>query len=161
MNKNTSIILIAVALIIGFAGGYFAGVTTEKKTTEEFKQAAEEFKQVAELVFPAPAEELFSLTGTLKSVNGNTLTIEVRDPDDYLPHTDGTAPKTEVRTVSVTEATKIISIDITKINENGDPAITEIHASDLAPGTALTVRSDTNIRDAMAFTATQIETVVY
>lgn len=154
MNKNTSIILIAVALIIGLAGGYFAGVATEKKTTEKFRQ-------VAELVFPAPAEEMFSITGTLKSAEGNTLTVEVRDPDDYLPRTDGTAPKTEIRTVTVTEATKILSIDITKIDENGDPAITEIQASDLAPGTALTVRSDANIRDAMAFSATQIETVVY
>lgn len=154
MNKNTSIILIVVALIVGLVGGYFLGTMTEKENTNELKK-------VVDLVFPAPAEELFSLTGTLTEVNGNTLKVEIRKPDDYLPRTDGTLPETEIRTVSVTNETKILSIDITKIDGDGNPAITQLSVSDLTPGTAMTIRSDQNIRDAMNFTATQIETVVY
>lgn len=155
MNKKTLIILIVVLLAFGIAVGFFFGMKNGKESADENLQ------KVVGLIFPKPPEEIFSMTGTLKAVNGTTLSLEVRKPDDYLPHVDGSAPATETRYVSVLGTTKITLIDITKIDAKGNPETTELKINDLKIGGALTVRSDKNIKDEKSFDANQIEVVNY
>ena len=114
-----------------------------------------------EKVFPAPAPEIKTLSGVVKGVYGGTINLEIGDPDDYLPHADGSAPKREMRYVGVTSATKIYLVDMAKIDQSGGAAKTTVALSSLRVGDGITVKSSQNIKDAKSFDVTEIELVRY
>lgn len=149
-------LLVATSVfVLGFYIGQRKGIQTEKK------EATEKLQPLVDLAFPKPPEDIRSFAGTIKAIYGATINLEIDDPDDYLPHTDGTRRRTEVRFASVTSNTKIIRIDATKLDAQGNQIKTDIKFSDLKVGDAITVRSDTNIRAAKKFDVTSIEVVKY
>ncbi len=155
MNKKTLTILIVVVLVFGAALGFFLGMRTGKNSADD------NLEKVVGLIFPKPAEEIYSLTGKLLAVNGATLSIEVRDPNDYLPHVDGSEPAKETRYASLLTDTKITLIDIGKLDTSGNPEKSNIKANDLQTGSTVTVRSNANIKDAKKFDVTEVEVVKY
>jgi len=159
MNKSILILSLVVALIIGGVVGYFVGSSTgfeSGKATQD-----EKFGGLVDLVFPKPPEMIRSASGIIKAVNGSSLSLEIGDPDDYLPHTDGTQQKKIARTITLTPTTKILLIDSTQIDTQGNPKITELSATDLKVGGAVTVRTQKNVRTETSFDAEQIEMVKY
>ena len=155
MNKNILILSLVVALIVGGVGGYYLGVGKGEATQQE------KLGGLVDLVFPKPPEMIRSASGIVTAVNGSSLSLEVGDPNDYLPHTDGTPQKKIARTATITPATKILLIDSTQIDTQGNPKITELSATDLKVGDAVTVRTDKNVRTETSFNAQQIEIVKY
>lgn len=155
MNKNILILSLVVALIIGGVVGYYLGVGKGESTQNE------KLGGLVDLVFPKPPEMIRSASGIIKAINGGLLSLEIGDPDDYLPHTDGTTQKKITRTATITPTTKILLIDSTQIDTQGNPKITELSATDLKAGDAVTVRTDKNVRTETSFDAQQIEIVKY
>lgn len=159
-TKRTAIILTVVALlllgvVIGFVIGKKQGESVGQKSVEE------KLNPILNIAFPKPPEELLSLDGTIKNIYGATLTLEVNDPDDYLPHPDNSPRKKETRFASLTSATQILLKDFSKIDAQGNPKTTVLKPSDLKVGNAVTVRSAQNIRDAQKFDVTSVEIVKY
>lgn len=158
MNKTLTISIV-LALIIGGVVGYFVGSSTgfeSGKATQDKKLGG-----LVDLVFPKPPEIIRSASGIIKTINGGLLSLEIGDPDDYLPHTDGTTQKKIVRTATVTPTTKILLIDSTQIDTQGNPKIIELSATDLKVGDAVTIRTEKNVRTETSFDAQQIEIVKY
>ncbi|KKU14785.1 hypothetical protein A3I34_02240 [Candidatus Jorgensenbacteria bacterium RIFCSPLOWO2_02_FULL_45_12] len=157
MNKKTST-YIAIGILIFAAGaviGFWVGLESGKKMTNT------KLQKIVDMMIPKPDAVMFSLTGTLKEIHGATLVVEVQNPDDYLPHTDDTAPTMEMRYASLTDSTKIFITDAAKFDTSGRPEISEVKSSDLKIGSIVTVRSDKNIRNKKNFDATQVEAVRY
>lgn len=162
MKKGYLILIVAVLVIAIVAVGVWVGFTLgKKKAVSENKGEVEKLTGIVDLVFPPPSETISTLTGTIKAMYGATIHFEVNDPDDYLPHTDGSPQKKQVRFASLTGATKILLIDSTQIDKDGNPKITELKQSDLKAGDVITVRSEQNIKSAEKFDVTQIELVKY
>lgn len=150
---------IVVAVIVGGAAGFYLGNTVGFSNG---KNAADsQLSGIVNLVFPKPPQEIHSIAGTISSIAGATLTLNVNDPEDYLPHIDGTAQKKMTRYAIVTPSTKISLVDSTKIDENGNPAITALSESDLKVGDNIMVQSSQNIRTESKFNASEIEIVKY
>lgn len=162
MKKGYLILMVTVLVIVIVAVGVWVGFKFGKKESiSQDKEQIEKLAGLVDLVFPPPSETLTSLTGTIKAMYGATIHFEVNDPEDYLPHTDGSQPKKQLRFASLTGATKILLIDSTQIDKDGNPKITELKQSDLKDGDVITVRSEQNIKSAEKFDVTQIELVKY
>lgn len=156
------ILLAAVGIIIIGLVAYGAFYYGSLQGKQEGKQQIDaQVEPLLDAAFPPPPDDIRSFSGIVKGVYGSKFDIEITSLSDYLPRLDGTAQQKEIRTVTVTAATKILSIDPTKLDENGNPAVTAIQLSAIKTGTPVTVRSGANIRDAKAFEATQIEFVSY
>lgn len=148
------VLLVATSVfVLGFYMGQRKGIQTEKK------EVTEKLQPLVDLAFPKPPEDIRSFAGKILAIYGATINLEIDAPDDYLPHTDGTKRRTEVRFASVTSNTKIIRIDAAKLDAQGNQIKTNIKFSDLKIGDYITARSDTNIRAARKFDVTQIEMV--
>lgn len=155
MNKNTSIIVLILVFLVGGVIGYYVGMEKGKAVENE------KLGGLVDLVFPKPPEKISSVSGMVTAIEGTSFTLETGDPDDYLPHTDGTPQKKINREVRILPDTKILLIDSTKIDAQGNPSITNMSASEIKTGDALTVRTGANIRTESSFDATQIEIVKY
>ena len=109
--KKTNIIAIIVTAVIGctlgYAAGYFGG-SRSVIASYAAKIAA------VNKIFPAMPATVFSLSGQVKSINGNTIVINA-NPLTQNPFAEGNFPA--VREVAVTGATSIIRI------EQKDPAV--------------------------------------
>lgn len=156
MNRKplVLILVIVVAIALGFGVGFFVG--SQRSATE-----VAELRPLVDLAFPKPPEEMMSLSGTVKAVYGASLVLTVSDPDDYLPHLDGSPRRMEERTANVSAATKYSLIDYTKLDRAGSPTVKSFTLADLKAGDVVTVRSEGNIRDENVFDATAIDLVRY
>lgn len=162
MKKEYLIFIVAVLVIAITAIGVWVGFEFGKKESiSQDKEQIEKLTGLVDLVFPPPGETISTLTGTIKAMYGATIHLEVNDPEDYLPHTDGSQLKKRLRFASLIGTTKILLIDSTQIDENGNPKITELKQSDLKVGDVITVRSEQNIKSAEKFDVTRIELVRY
>lgn len=155
MNK----FLVGVLVIVLIGVGVWAGMELGKKQGKEL--ADTNLKEVVDLAFPKPPEDIRMLNGVVKAIYGAAVQFEMESLKDYLPKTDGTAKTKEVRYAVVTSKTELVRYDMTKIGSDGNPLQTKISINDLKPGTAITVRATTNIREAEKFEASRIETATY
>ena len=175
MKKTTTLITIIISLIVGCALGYFLGYTNGSKVvvTSYSSKAAE----VSNL-FPTPQGALFSLTGSVKEIDGNIVTIDA-NPLTPNPFAENNFPT--VRTVTVADATTI-----TQMQQKDQATLqqemlayqkavsaakgasstltppmpfseTAIKLSDLKVGDKITVTAGSDIRTATSFTATKIK----
>ncbi len=159
--KNTKVLIaIGVVLVAAvFAGGYFFGEQTGYMTGQT--QGESKYKTVVEGLYPKPPQELHSLIGTVTAIYGATLQLEVSDPTDYLPHTDGTPRAKQTRMANTTPVTSFVLLDYSKIDKNNNPKITPLSLSDVKVGTMLTVESSENIITAQKFDVTKVILVKY
>jgi len=154
--KKTKAILIPILVVVLMAAAYYAGrQSVKKETTTEIKQ----LQRVVDQFYPAPGE-ITSLSGTIKNIVGAGISLEIADPNDYLPHADGSARKMEIRSANVLSNTAYSLIDYSKIDKNGDFAVSKISLSDLKIGDQITVRSNTDIKDAKGFDVIAVEKTI-
>lgn len=156
MTKKAFLILIVIIVVLA---AIWVGYEIGSKQGKE--QADTQLSKIVEQVYPKPPEKINNLAGTIKTIYGATIDLEVTDPNDYLPHADGSKQDTNIRYASVTPDTKILLIDATQIDSQGNPKITEIKLLDLKEGDVVSVRSNENIKDAKKFDVYQIELVKY
>lgn len=156
MMKQTKAFLIPLLVVILMLAAFFTGQQNSKKET-----AAEisQLKNIVEDVYPAPGE-IKSLNGKVKSIVGARISLEIADPNDYLPHTDGSARRTETRSANVLSNTTYSLVDYSKFDNEGNPAITEISLTDLKAGDQITVRSNANIKNAKSFDVISVDKAV-
>ena len=148
--------LMALVLVLGFFWGKNLGVSEGKNETEK------ELKPLVDLAFPKPPEEIRAIGGIIKEIANSKIVLEAIDPDDYLPHLDGTPQRRELRSVSITSETKINLVDYTKRDARGiSPLIKPLKISELKVGDAVNVRSVSNVRESQQFDASVIEVIRY
>ncbi|MDP1706291.1 MAG: hypothetical protein Q8L36_00530 [bacterium] len=154
--KQTKVILIPLLVVILIAGAFWAGKQTDKKETSNELQ---QLKNIVEDIYPTPTE-IKALNGTIKNIVGARISLEVSDPNDYLPHTDGSVRKTEIRSANVLSNTTYSLIDYNKVDKDGNFSVTKISLTDLKTGDQITVRSNTNIKDLKSFDVIAVEKVI-
>ncbi|HXF44056.1 MAG TPA: hypothetical protein VNK70_01150 [Candidatus Paceibacterota bacterium] len=155
-SKKTLTIIVALAILaVVFGLGSYAGKSIGRK---EMKK---ELSPLLSYIFPEPPAEIKSLGGKITGIYGATINLEVPDPDDYLPHTDGSPRKTETRFVTVNANTEIKLVNYGKIDGRGAPETRTLKLTDLKVGDAITVESAENIKEAEKFDATKIFLIKY
>lgn len=162
MEKETGkkiVLWVAVAIVVGIAAGYSLGTTVGYATGRS--AADTQLSGIVNSVFPKPPSEIHQIAGTVKAIVGATLTLEVNDPSDYLPHVDGTPQKKMARYASLMGSTKIVLIDSTKTDAQGNPLTSTLAPSDLKVGDNVMVKSDQNIAATPRFDVTNVQLVKY
>ncbi|MCX6702518.1 MAG: hypothetical protein NTW60_01450 [Candidatus Wolfebacteria bacterium] len=186
MNKSTTLIILAVSLIISLAIGFGSGYLVGQKTTASNYQAQIE---KAKKFFPL-IPDVRSVSGVVKKISGNVVTIEMpasANPFEDLPTT---------REVAITDKTKIVKSEpkdtrayqeeiavyqeaLKKVQRQTAPASTgtapttpaamanmpvppmpfsekDVKLSDLKEGMQISVQAGENIKTATKFEAVKI-----
>ncbi len=159
MNKNILILGGVLLVIIFFVGGFFIGQSTGR--TEGQKMGEAQYKSVVETIYPKPPEVLNSVTGKVTNIYGAAIEIEINNPEDYLPHTDGTPQTKQTRLVNTTPDTKYLFVDYTKFDKSGLPTQSNGAFSNIKAGDTITVESAANIITEQKFDATKVTLVKY
>jgi hypothetical protein len=158
MNKSTNTILVIIIVIAVGVAGYFAGASIGKQ--KGIEQTESNLMPIIDMAFPPPPEMLTSTGGTVTGVENGVISLEITDPEDYLPHPDGTPKNKIVRYVEATPETEIIYTDFSSPDpETGLPSEIAIEISEIEEGDRISVRTEENIREQENITATRIEVV--
>ena len=155
VNKNILIAGGVLLVVIFFVGGFFLGKNNGQKIGED------RYRSIVETIYPKPSGTTQTLSGTVKQIYGATIEIEIDDPADYLPHTDGTPRARQIRFANTTPNTKYSLQDWTKFNANGMPTQGEIFFSNIKVGDKVTVESTENIFSTKEFDVTKVTVVKY
>ncbi|MEK7543118.1 MAG: hypothetical protein AAB503_02345 [Patescibacteria group bacterium] len=122
-------------------------------------QVTNEQPVVFDVSDPTPQEYIPVLSGVVKSISGSKIELEIDDIEDYLPHTDGTPRLKDTRYVNVSEGTKLMLVNLGKLNAQGSLEEIAIKLSDIKPGARVNVESNVNLRSAKTFDATSIDVI--
>lgn len=136
--KTNPAVLFVVGVLVGGILGFYVG--------DRAGRAA--LKPVLDVAYPPPAKDMKAFTGKVASVSSGGFVLEIPDPDDYLPHPDRSARRTELRTVLVTPETKVVYA-----GPAGEQAVS---AANIAEGHRVRVESASNVRSARTFTASVV-----
>ncbi|MFH1162038.1 MAG: hypothetical protein V1696_02050 [Candidatus Jorgensenbacteria bacterium] len=158
-RSNVLVLTAAIAVIVGFAIGFLVG--NVKGKSDGAAAAEQRYSPIVDSLFPKPSAEIKDLSGTVKDIYGASIALEVYDPDDYLPHTDGSPRAKQIRTANVTGSTTYTIIDFGKLDREGNPARVNITFGDLKTGDTVTVHSNENIKSAQTFDITGVDLVRY
>lgn len=151
-KKTLTIASVAIILALSIAVGFYFG--NRRGNNEGKKSVEEKLSPLVNFAFPKPAEKITNLSGIVKEIFGAVINFEITDPNDYLPHLDGTPQKKELRSASVSRITELF---LKTLNKQGNPKTTPIKISDFKVGDTITVYSEQNLRDAKKFDAAKIE----
>ncbi len=153
------ILLVVVIFIVGFWAGNQIGMRTG--TAEGVQTAEAQYKPLLNVAFPEPPAVLTQTRAKITGIEGSTFTISMDDPNDYLPHLDGSPKKQITKTVVINPGTQIIKLDYSKMDKSGMPLQSPLAISDLKTGDIVTVTTNSNIRTDNTFVANQITLAVY
>ena len=154
-KKSLAVFGVVITVLVIIVVGLYLNQKDDEKEIEET------LPPLVDFLYPKPPEILMSLSGTIMGIKGGLIALEITDPDDYLPHPDGSPQRKELRFVSLFSDTEVILIDYTNPQPDGSPAVTPLKLSDLRGGDKVRVESKENIRDAKEFDAQKIEVVIY
>ncbi len=140
-----------VLLVAGAVIGYLVGQVSGNQT------AANKYISLINAAFPAPSGTAYNLQGTVQSVYGATIAFTVNDPQDYLPHMDGSARATQTRNANTNPNTKYFAVDNARLNKDGSPTVTPSSLADIKPGAIVMVKSDQNIFSASSFDVSEVD----
>ncbi|MDI6821147.1 MAG: hypothetical protein QMD65_03155 [Patescibacteria group bacterium] len=147
--KKFIIIVICIALLtLVFSLSFYLG--RGKGLKEGADAAKQKLEPLVESIYPKPQAEIKALNGVIKGITDSILGVEVNDPNDYLPHIDGSPIRTQIRTVKIGAKTQIIGV-------TDDSQTLNLSFSDLKVDDRVTVTSEQNIKDAKEFYAIKIE----
>ena len=153
-TKSLVIVTAIITLLLGAMIGFLAGQNKASvKTASNDKLTAEETKQLIDTAYPAPAAEMYSLSGTVLEIKDGQIMFEIYHPDDYLPTADR---RKQTRTIVIVEGTEIVEIDYSAINPRGEFNKKPLTLADLKPGDIITANAGGNIKYADRFEAKQI-----
>lgn len=153
MYKTANILLVIIIAAAVGVGGYFIGLNKGEERAEARLQS------IIDTAYPEPAEVINKVGGKVIGIQGGTINIEITDPDDYLPHPDGTEQKKVTRFANVGGNTEIILVDYTNPQPNGKPAQTSISLSEIKKGDAIKITSKENIREEKSIDVTKVELI--
>lgn len=148
--KQTNIVLaIIVVVAVVFGLGYYVGA--KKMFTGGAPSAGERCLAIVDSVFPKPPDVIKNSSGIVKGVYGALLSVEMANPDDYIPHTDGTP----AQTLSI--GLNINSQTLVRMAGAGGGAPITAKLSDIKVGDSVRFWSDSNIRGAKQVDATLVQ----
>ncbi len=173
MKKTTIIVGIIIAFVAGLVGGYFGGYAEGGAAVTALY--ASKIAAVGRF-FPMPSQ-VFSLSGRVENISGDTITIDANSITQN-PFAEGNFPA--VRTVAVTGATVITRMEQTDFatlqkemaaqrlsastGTVGAPITppslfteTDIVLSDIKVGDMIMVTAASDIANAASFSATKIQ----
>jgi len=167
MQNSKYLIAVIIVLIIGTGLGFSIGKNQGTQAgleqgRSESKTKIDELNKALDFFIPQPPAEIFSVSGEVKSITGNTLSLEIISPSERaLP---GTELKKETRTVTVAPTTKlsrfnplaIPTID-PKTKLPVTPKAESIRLSDLKVGDRVIVSAKENIKEKQAFEASEVQ----
>jgi hypothetical protein len=162
--KNSKQLLTLFVIVVLVLAGFFAGMLVGLKRGEVrgAAQTRAKLQPIIDMAFPQPPQVLNSAGGVIKDIFGSKINLEINDPDDYLPHPDGSPRKKLMRSVLVSAATKITLVDYTKRDKRGNnPLVAAYRLADLKAGDTVNVKTSENIRNAQEFIANAIELIRY
>jgi len=143
-KKPIALILIFIALIVivGLVG-YYIGTEFNK------------YKTALDIFYPPIPNEVFTISGTIKTINDN-IVLEIASLEERtLP---GEEPKIEERVILLNSETKIVEQTFPEILDEEMPGMqdTSIELSNLNVGDIIRVEADENIKTKKEFTASKI-----
>lgn len=145
--------LVLLAAIAIFSFGLYLG----QNKSLPGDQSKADLQRIVDSIYSPPSREMFTLSGVVKGTYGAILKLEVNDPDDYLPHSDGSPRRKEIRSASALGSTTYTLVD----HSNGSPVRSAITLRDVKVGNFVLVKSNENIRSAEKFDVTSVEVVRY
>lgn len=157
---SISLIILIIGVVIGFNTGMQYGKDQSALEIARLNEALD-------VLFPLPPKEVFSVYGTITTVNNNELSLEITSPSQrQLP---GVTPQKETRIVTVTQNTKMSQFDPFSAIENpeelDDPTAfsgqTTITLDDLQVGDNVSVSAEENIKTIQSFVASEITKTVF
>ncbi len=158
MNKATNTTLIIIIVIAVGVAGYFTGASIGKQ--KGIEQTESNLMPIVDMAFPPPPEIINSAGGTVLGIQGATIKMEMTDPDDYLPHPDGTPKKKITRFANVGSNTEIIRVDYASPNPStGEPERTVLELSDINENDAVRITTEDNIREEESVDVTKVEVI--
>lgn len=148
-KKSIALILIffAVVVIVGL-GGYYLGTVSSSTELNKYKTALDAF-------YPPIPDEVFAISGTIKSINNN-IVLEVASLEERT--FPGEEPKIEERIILLNSETQIVEQSFPEILGEGIPEIqeTSIELSNLNVGDIISVQANENIKTKKEFIAIKI-----
>lgn len=169
-NQIKFIVLIIIALIlifasyqIGFNFGKNKGLIQGKEIGRQENSAKiAELNKTLDSFFPPLSNEIFSISGTIKLINNNIISLEmVSLTERMLP---GVEPKKEIRKITVAKDAKITKFDpfiLPEIDKKTGaikpPKQEIIKLSDLKIGNQITATAKENIKTKTEFEAVEIQ----
>lgn len=150
--KQTNIVLAIVAgIAVVFGLGYYVG--TKGILSGGSNSAGARCLAVIDSVFPKPPDIIKNASGVVKGVYGALLSVEMANPDDYIPHTDGTPAQTLSVGLNINSQTLV-----RMANASGVAPVTA-KLSDIKVGDTVRFWSDSNIRGAKQVDATLVQII--
>ncbi len=156
-NLKLPVIFFIVGLVVGFLIGYYlVGKNLGFQTTD-----TKQLEDLVALTFPKPPEDLRTVVGTITKIDGSKIELSIGDPEDYLPHSDGSPQRTISRVAVVNQSTEMYVLRPTQIDKNGNISRETLKLSDLKTSETVTVTAAENVRKASQFNAILIEKVEF
>jgi hypothetical protein len=166
-----AIILAVVFLLIGFGIGNFYGkMAAEKiyqgKLAEKERELTEKEKEIGwwksqlEMFYLPLPEEIYSISGKIKKIEGNSIWIESQIRVSQLPLPGGKEIEKKEIKVNLTDETKIVKIEVPEIPPlPPEEPFKEISLKfeDLKVGDQITVTSKENIKGKTEILAERIQ----
>lgn len=134
MNQIILVIIFLILIVGAGIGGYFLGQHTMLNS-----------------LYPEP-NEVFSISGKITSIDGNSLVVETSSLERYIP---GQEFETKLITINTNQQTKIYKLNFSPENPT-EFTETVLSFSDLAVGDAVGILSSENIKGKSQVTATEI-----
>jgi hypothetical protein len=159
-----AIILAVVFLLIGFGVGNFYGKMLAEKIWQgklaEKEKEIEWWKSQLEMFYPPLPEEIYSISGKIKKIEGNSIWIESQIRVSQLPLPGGKEFETKEIKVNVLPETKIVKVEMAEIPPPPpEEPFKEIPLKfeDLKVGNQITVTSKENIKGKTEILADRIQ----
>ena len=130
--------------------GYVYSLNIQKSVIKQENQ----YLAILNEMYPRPPEVITNISGTIKGVYGTILMVEINDPEDYIPHADGTQQKKMNVSVNVTNDTKITLV---RMDMGGEPKKVALDA--VKVGRVVGVWSNENIRTSQKVDATLVQII--
>jgi hypothetical protein len=159
-----TIILAVVFLLIGFGVGNFYGKMAAEKAWQgklaEKEKEIEWWKSQLETFYPPLPEEIYSISGKITKIEGNSIWIESQIRVSRLPLPGGKEFETKEIKVNVLPETKIVKVEMAEIPPPPpEEPFKEIPLKfeDLKVGDQITVTSKENIKGKTEISADRIQ----
>lgn len=148
--KQTNIVLgVVVAIALVFGIGYYVGTRGIFSGTSNSEGTR--CLSVINSVFPKPPDVIKNTSGVVKGIYGALLSVEMANPDDYIPHADGSPAQ------KVSVGLNVNSQTLIRIAGSGGSITTPIKLSDIKVGDLIHFWSNSNIRGAKQVDVTLIQ----
>lgn len=145
-QKPIYFVIAIIFILVGGVAGYFIGTMNDSTELDKYKAAVD-------ILYPPLPDEIFSITGTIKSIDG-TIIIEAYSLEER------TLPGEEVNMIDVTinlgSETQIVKQSLDISGETVDIKETPLTLGDLEVGDIISTQADENIKHKTEFTATKI-----